>query len=63
MGLQSEVLFQGTPSILNYSKSQFFKFINFYQSLVDLVVIGVELDRKHHGSIPCNCDREGAEIT
>jgi hypothetical protein len=33
------------------------------QSLFDLVVIGAELGRDDHGSIPHNCDREGAGTT
>jgi hypothetical protein len=34
-----------------------------YQSLVGSVVIGAELGREDHGSIPRNCDREGAGTT
>jgi hypothetical protein len=30
-----------------------------YQSLVDSVVIGAELGREDHGSIPRNCDERG----
>jgi hypothetical protein len=37
------------------------KIIN--QSLVGLVVIGAELGREDYGSIPRNCDREGAGTT
>jgi hypothetical protein len=33
------------------------------QSLVGSVVIGAELGREDHGSIPHNYDREGAETT
>jgi hypothetical protein len=33
------------------------------QSLVGSVVIGAELGREDHGSIPRNCDREGAGTT
>jgi hypothetical protein len=36
---------------------------NNYQSLVGSVVIGAELGREDHGSIPRNCDREGAGTT
>ncbi|KAK2369722.1 hypothetical protein QL285_082838 [Trifolium repens] len=39
------------------------KFRISYQSLVGSVVIGAELGRKDHGSIPRNCDREGAGTT
>jgi hypothetical protein len=39
------------------------KKIIFYQSLVGSVVIGAELGREDHGSIPRNCDREGAGTT
>jgi hypothetical protein len=34
-----------------------------YQSLVGSVVIGVELGREDHGSIPRNCDQEGDGTT
>ncbi|MCI94956.1 hypothetical protein A2U01_0116254, partial [Trifolium medium] len=27
------------------------------------VVIGAELGRENHGSIPCNCDQEGTGTT
>jgi hypothetical protein len=33
------------------------------QSLVGLVVIGAELGREDHSSIPRNCDRERNETT
>jgi hypothetical protein len=33
------------------------------QSLVDLMMIDIELDRKDYGSILCNCNPEGAETT
>jgi hypothetical protein len=33
------------------------------QSLVGSVVIGAELGRKYHGSIPHNCDPEEVETT
>jgi hypothetical protein len=36
---------------------------HFNQSLVGSVVIDAELGREDHGSIPRNCDREGAETT
>jgi hypothetical protein len=34
-----------------------------YQSLVDLVVIDAAFGMENHGSIPCNCGREGAGTT
>jgi hypothetical protein len=34
-----------------------------YQSLVGSVVIGAELGREDHGSIPRNCDRECSGTT
>jgi hypothetical protein len=40
-----------------------YKNIIFYQSLVGSVVIDIELGRENHGSIPHNCDREGAKTT
>ena len=39
------------------------KIIIYNQSLVGSVVIGAELGREDHGSIPRNCDREGARTT
>jgi hypothetical protein len=39
------------------------KIMNNNQSLVGSVVIGAELGREDHGSIPRNCDREGAGTT
>jgi hypothetical protein len=39
------------------------KHIAVNQSLVGSMVIVVELGREYHGSIPRNCDREGAGTT
>jgi hypothetical protein len=39
------------------------KFRKIHQSLVGSVVIDAELGREDHGSIPHNCDREGAGTT
>jgi hypothetical protein len=59
------LLVQITGSII------FIKFVNIvivkvnllYQSLVGLVVIVTEFDRKDYGLILRNCDREGAKTT
>jgi hypothetical protein len=41
-------------------KKSIYKLLLFDQCIIGSVVIDAEFDREDHGSIPYNCDREGA---